>query len=150
MFITFVVIADDIESGSAVCLTFKFFGEIFGIVGGVIGIYLSRQKNDKDMKCLWKGFITLVSLKLISKHFVTTILSVQCVFTTVSSFIGFLANLIVVHAAYLQPYYWKNRDDDDSISDRLSLVQVLTIETFLFFGKTSKLRVIFFVYYEFR
>ena len=142
MFITFVVIETDIESGIAVGLTFKFFGEIFGIIGGVIGIYLSRSKNDKDMKCLWKGFITLVSLKLISEHFFNTILTVQCVFTTVSSFIGFLANLLALHAygGYLRPYYWKNTYDDydsDEISDELSLVQVLTIETFLFFGKSS-------------
>ena len=142
MFITFVVIEADIDSGGAIALTFKFFGEIFGIIGGVIGIYLSRSKNDKDMKCLWKGFITLVSLKLISKHFFNTILSVQCVFTTVSSFIGFLANVIAVHTVYLDPYDWKNTYDDyDSISDELSLVQVLTIETFLFFGKISRLRV---------
>ena len=141
MFITFVVIETDIESPGAICLTFKFFGEIFGIISGVIGIYLSRSKNDKDMKCLWKGFITLVSLKFISRHFFNTILwflSFQCVFTTVSSSIGFIANLIVVHEVYLNPYYWKNTYDDyDIISDELSLVQVLTIETFLFFGKTS-------------
>ena len=138
MFITFVAIEEDIDFGGGICLTFKFLGEIFGIIGGVIGIYLSRSKNDQDMKCLWKGFITLVSFKLISKHFFTTILSVQCVFTTVSSFIGFIANVIVVHLEYLRPYSWKNTYDDyDSISDELSLVQVLTIETFLFFGKTS-------------
>ena len=140
MFITFVVIEEDIYYEGGICLTFKFFGEIFGIIGGVIGIYLSRSKNDQDMKCLWKGFITLVSFKLISKHFFTTILSVQCVFTTVSSFIGFIANVIVVHVEYLRPYSWTTYDaydDYDSISDELSLVQVLTIETFLFFGKTS-------------
>ena len=74
MFITFVVIETDIESPGAICLTFKFFGEFFGIISGVIGIYLSRSKNDKDMKCLWKGFITLVSLKFISRHFFNTIL----------------------------------------------------------------------------
>ena len=75
MFITFVVIEKDIEDVvGPICLTFKFFGEIFGIISGVIGIYLSRSKNDKDMKCLWKGFITLVSLKFISRHFFNTIL----------------------------------------------------------------------------
>ena len=50
MFITFVVIEADIDSGGAIALTFKFFGEIFGIISGVIGIYLSRSKNEKDMK----------------------------------------------------------------------------------------------------
>ena len=65
MFITFVVIETDIETGGTICLIFKFFGESFGIISGVVGIYLSRSKNDKDMKCLWKGFITMVSLKLI-------------------------------------------------------------------------------------
>ena len=71
MIITFVAIEMDIRTGTdirTVCLIIKFFGECFGIsccVHCVIGIYLSRSKNDKDMKCLWKGFITLVCLKSI-------------------------------------------------------------------------------------
>ena len=65
MFITFVAIETDIEAAGTVCLIIKFFGESFGIICGVVGIYLSRSKNDKDMKCLWKGFITMVSLKSI-------------------------------------------------------------------------------------
>ena len=123
MFITFVVIEKDIEFGGSIALLFKFLGEIFGIIAGAVGIYLSRSKNDKDMKCLWKGYITLVCW--IFKNFsFTAILSVQCVFTTVSSSIGFIANVIALHLSYLQR------------NSELSLVQILTVETFLFFGKT--------------
>ena len=139
MFITFLVIQTDIDGN-----IFKIFGEIFGIIAGIIGIYLSRSKNDKDMKCLWKAFITLVSWNWFPNIFVTAILSVQCIFTTVSSFIGFVANVIALHTSYLSPYHWmyKYDDDDDyedydSISEELSLIQILTIETVLFFGKTS-------------
>ena len=141
MFITFVAIETDIETAGTVCLIIKFFGESFGIICGVVGIYLSRSKNDKDMKCLWKGFITMVSLKSIliqyESYFKQFNLSIQCAVTTVSSFIGFLANVIVLHMEYLRPYFWKNLDDEyDIIEAELSLVQILTIETFLFFGKT--------------
>ena len=137
MFITFVVIETDIETGGTVCLIFKFFGESFGITSGVIGIYLSRSKNDKDMKCHWKGFITMVSLKSNYFHTIVAILnlSVQCAFTTVGSFIGFIVNVAVLHGSYLDPYYFDDRSNK-RISAELSLVQILSIETFLFFGKT--------------
>ena len=137
MFITFVVIETDIETGGTICLIFKFFGESFGITSGVIGIYLSRSKNDKDMKCLWKGFITMVSLKSNYFHTIVAILnlSVQCAFTTVGSFIGFIVNVGVLHGSYLDPYYFDDRSNK-RISAELSLVQILSIETFLFFGKT--------------
>ena len=137
MFITFVAIETDIETGVTVCLIFKFFGESFGIISGVIGIYLSRSKNDKDMKCLWKGFITMVSLKSNYFHTIVAILnlSVQCAFTTVGSFIGFIVNVAVLHGSYLDPYYFDDRSNK-RISAELSLVQILSIETFLFFGKT--------------
>ena len=137
MFITFVAIETDIETGGTICLIFKFFGESFGIISGVIGIYLSRSKNDQDMKCHWKGFITMVSLK--SYYFLTIVaiqnLSVQCAFTTVGSFIGFIVNVGVLHGSYLDPYYFDDRSNK-RISAELSLVQILSIETFLFFGKT--------------
>ena len=137
MFITFVVIETDIETGGTICLIFKFVGESFGIISGVIGIYLSRSKNDKDMKCLWKGFITMVSLKSNYFHTIVAILnlSVQCAFTTVGSFIGFIVNVAVLHGSYLDPYYFDDRSNK-RISAELSLVQILSIETFLFFGKT--------------
>ena len=137
MFITFVVIETDIETGGTICLIFKFFGESFGITSGVIGIYLSRSKNDKDMKCHWKGFITMVSLKSNYFHTIVAILnlSVQCAFTTVGSFIGFIVNVAVLHGSYLDPYYFDDRSNK-RISAELSLVQILSIETFLFFGKT--------------
>ena len=156
MFITFVSIETGIYLEGSILLAFKFFGEIFGIIAGAVGIYLSRSKNDKDMKCLWKGYITLVSWNF--KHFsFTTILSVQCVFTTVSSFIGFIANVVVTHAGYLDTYYWSDYGDSYSykgsalrkrIASELSLVQILTIETFLFFGKTWRLQIKKFVVYN--
>ena len=62
MFITFVSIEEEIEFEGKICLVFKFIGEIFGFFGGAIGVSLSRSKKDNEMKCLWKGFITLVSL----------------------------------------------------------------------------------------
>ena len=42
-------------------ITIKLTGEGFGIVAGAIGIHLSRTKNHKRMRCLWKAFIALVS-----------------------------------------------------------------------------------------
>ena len=64
MFVTFVSIEKDIEVEGRICLALKFIAEIFGIFGGTIGISLSRSKKDTQMKCLWKGFITLVSFQL--------------------------------------------------------------------------------------
>ena len=110
----------------------------------------------------------------------------QCVFTTISSMIGFLIHLLVTQRVYLEPYHWKqvveyywspekrcwveyqfwdelkpqfnidwdaapapdwsrrslchghNDIIDEKITEELSLVQILTIETFLFFGKTAR------------
>ena len=76
MFITFVAIETDIYTVETVCLIIKFFGESFGFICGVIGIYLSRSKNDKEMKCPWKGFITMVSLKSI-----IILLTIQLIFS---------------------------------------------------------------------
>ena len=64
MFITFVSIEKDIEIAARFALAFKLVAELFGIIGGTIGIYLSRSKKDTKMKCLWKGFITLVRFQL--------------------------------------------------------------------------------------
>ena len=112
------------------------------------------------------------------------ILFFQCVFTTISSMIGFIANVGISHLVYLEPFHWKHEveyyweperhcwaeyghfmigprhdwaaepdwarglpcrsafDDDihnEQISAELTLVQILTIESFLFFGKTSRI-----------
>ena len=112
------------------------------------------------------------------------ILFFQCVFTTVSSMIGFILNVGITHSGYLRPNHWKQEveyywepekhcwaeyefkmrfyrhdwgaepdwgrglpcrsaiDDDihdEQITAELSLVQILTIESFLFFGKTSRI-----------
>ena len=64
MFITFVSIEKDIELDGGIALAFKLVAELFGIISGTIGIYLSRSKKDTKMKCLWKGFITLVRFQL--------------------------------------------------------------------------------------
>ena len=65
MFITFVSIEKDIVFGmGGIALAFKLVADLFGIIGGTIGIYLSRSKKDTKMKCLWKGFITLVRFQL--------------------------------------------------------------------------------------
>ena len=64
MFITFVSIEKDIVFEGIIVLAFKLVAELFGIISGTIGIYLSRAKNDTKMKCLWKGFITLVRFQL--------------------------------------------------------------------------------------
>ena len=64
MFVIFVSIEKDIEVEGGICLALKFIAEIFGIFGGTIGISLSKSKKDTQMKCLWKGFITLVSFQL--------------------------------------------------------------------------------------
>ena len=68
MFISFVSIEKDIEFEGRIALAFQFIGEIFGISGGTIGIYLSRANNDTKMKCLWKGFITMVSFQLLYQN----------------------------------------------------------------------------------
>ena len=57
-----MVMIDDLDEGWVVTfITIKLIGEGFGIVAGAIGIYLSRTKNHKRMRCLWKAFVALVS-----------------------------------------------------------------------------------------
>ena len=65
MFVTFVSIEKDIEVAGGIALAFKFVAELFGIIGGTTGIYLSRANKGTKMKCLWKGFITMVSFQLL-------------------------------------------------------------------------------------
>ena len=62
MFISFVSIERGIDSAAKIALAFKFVAEIFGIIAGIIGIYLSRANKDTKMKCLWKGFIPIYVL----------------------------------------------------------------------------------------
>ena len=70
MFISFVSF-EKFEGGIAfeggVYLALKFLGEITGIIAGIIGIILSKTKEDTKMKCLWKGFITMVRLNPVNK-----------------------------------------------------------------------------------
>ena len=66
-FVSFEKFEGDIAFDRGVYLAMKFLGEITGIIAGIIGIFLSRTKNDKIMKCIWKGFITMVSLNQVNK-----------------------------------------------------------------------------------
>ena len=132
-----------------------------------------------------RGSLILTALNILRfsyRH--QKILFFQCVFTTISSMIGFIANVGISHLVYLEPFHWKQEvkyywepgkhcwaeygyfmirprhdwaaepdwgrglpcrsalDDDihnEQISVELLLVQILTIESFLFFGKTSRI-----------
>ena len=64
----------------------KLIGELFGIVAGVVGVNLSRTKNDERLKCLWKTFISLVSwLHYIEQSYLTLnyIKCIKCILTTI-------------------------------------------------------------------
>ena len=143
------------------------------------------------------GCFSLISSRMISNTQMTDIeiFCFQCVFTTISSMIGFIANLFVSEEFYLYPNDWKreveyfwspearcwvrynwrtvftHREPDwaaapdwgppspwreqpdwgprspchrrsefhsEHVREELSLVQILAIESFLFFGKSSK------------
>ena len=50
----------DPHPAEVMLMVMKLVGEIFGIVAGTLGIFLTRTNNDERMKCLWKAFIALV------------------------------------------------------------------------------------------
>ena len=160
----FSVLILTITNASVIYSTYKeiiylmqgLYGSVFGIIAGPIGIRISYVNQTRHRNCLWTAFITLVCWSYTSSY--TLHLSFKCIFTTLGSLIGFGFSCWMMtyntkwfilnndgtyssHSHYgyygeYTSYYQPPRyDDDDEMSDEISIPGLLAVEAFLLIGE---------------
>ena len=140
----------DPHPAEVMLMVMKLVGEIFGIVAGTLGIFLTRTNNDERMKCLWKAFIALVGrffFHLSLRQRVHHQIIIQCVLTTICCFVGFWIVLVwslalsddvrdceTSYSSY--SYSYRRSKSCETDKQKIILLRLLTVKLLLFFGKS--------------